>query len=109
MPSRGIQSLRKNGRQCTSTAISGLSASAFSRRCLPMKHHGQTTSETTSMRTGGLLGIVGLLFGASLTLGSLGGNHPAAHHALHQAGEIIAVLQRRQRDIGGDLVVGAVW
>src|SRR5215470_12772542 len=29
--------------------MSGTSASAFSRRRLPMRHHGQTTSETTSI------------------------------------------------------------
>src|SRR5262249_30835054 len=49
MPSRGTQSLRKYGCQRTSTGTSGASASAFSRRRLPMKHHGQTTSETTSI------------------------------------------------------------
>src|ERR1700736_3522182 len=52
MPSRGIQSLRKYGRQRTSAAISGRRASAFSSRRLPMKHHGQTTSETTSIGIG---------------------------------------------------------
>src|ERR1700678_833577 len=51
MPSRGIQGLRKYGRQLMSTAMLGTSASAFSSRRLPMKHHGQTTSDTTSTRS----------------------------------------------------------
>src|SRR5580693_8091933 len=34
-----------------STGMSGTSVSAFSSRRLPMKHQGQTTSETTSMRS----------------------------------------------------------
>src|SRR5689334_6211928 len=51
MPSRGIQGLRKYGRQWMSTGISGTSVSAFSSRRLPIKHQGQTTSETTSMRS----------------------------------------------------------
>jgi hypothetical protein len=32
--------------------MSGLSANAFSSLRFPMKHHGQTTSDTTSMVTG---------------------------------------------------------
>ena len=52
MPSRGIQSLRKYGRQRTSAAMSGRKASAFSSRRLSMKHHGQTMSETTSIGIG---------------------------------------------------------
>src|SRR5450759_2327339 len=38
---------------------SGPRASAFSRRGLPIKHHGQTTSETTSIRTGWVSGMAG--------------------------------------------------
>jgi hypothetical protein len=34
---------------------------AFSSRRLPMKHHGQTTSETTSMVSGSELSGIGLL------------------------------------------------
>src|SRR5262249_37917359 len=71
MPSRGTQSLRKYGCQRTSTGISGTSASAFSRRRLPMKHHGQTTSETTS------IGITdegeGLMIGFRLLAAKVGG------------------------------------
>src|ERR1051326_240864 len=59
MPSCGTQSLRKYGRQRTSTGTSGTSASAFSRRRLPMKHHGQTTSETTSIDMTGAGGGIG--------------------------------------------------
>jgi hypothetical protein len=33
----------------------GLSAKAFSSRRFPMKHQGQTTSETTSMVTGAMV------------------------------------------------------
>src|SRR5258707_4306684 len=49
MPARGTQGFRKYGRYRTVTEISGLRAIAFSSRRLPMKHHGQTTSDTTSI------------------------------------------------------------
>src|SRR6266478_5324079 len=49
MPARGTQGFRKYGRYRTVTEISGLRAIAFSSRRLPMKHHGQTTSDTTAI------------------------------------------------------------
>src|SRR5260370_36123639 len=49
MPARGTQGFRKYGRYRTVTEISGLRAIAFSSRRLPMKHHGHTTSDTTSI------------------------------------------------------------
>src|SRR5260370_36842091 len=49
MPARGTQGFRKYGRYRTVIEISGLRAIAFSSRRLPMKHHGQTTSDTTSI------------------------------------------------------------
>src|SRR5689334_16374917 len=52
MPSRGTQGLRKYGWNRTSTGRSGRSATAFSSRRLPMKHHGQTTSDMTSIVRG---------------------------------------------------------
>src|SRR6476620_1187494 len=49
MPARGTHGLRKYGRKRTMTGTSGRSAIAFSNRRLPMKHHGQTTSDTMSI------------------------------------------------------------
>ena len=45
--------------------------------------------------------------GANLITELLGGNHPAAHHARHQAVERVAGLQRRQRQVGGERVAPA--
>ena len=59
MPSRGTQSLRKYGWNRTVTGRSGRDAIAFSSRRLPMKHHGQTTSETTSMVSGSEVSGIG--------------------------------------------------
>src|SRR5690348_16989815 len=50
MPSAGISGLSWNGRQVISVAIAGRCASAASSRRLPIKHHGQMTSATISMR-----------------------------------------------------------
>src|SRR5215469_358962 len=50
MPSAGMSGLSWNGRHVISVAIAGRCASAASSRRLPIKHHGQMTSATISMR-----------------------------------------------------------
>ncbi len=45
----GTWGIKLIGRHLTSKAISGRSAMAFCRRRLPIKHHGQTVSEITSI------------------------------------------------------------
>src|SRR5690554_6769609 len=85
--------------------MSGLSASAFSRRALPIKHHGQTMSETTSMRSGFWLDMTELPFDRKLCLTSFRRNHLAAVHAQHQGIQRVIGFQRRQGDIGGDRTV----
>ena len=49
MPCFGASGLSSKGLQCTLTSGLSKRASAFSSRRFPIKHHGQTTSETTAM------------------------------------------------------------
>src|SRR5579862_4061254 len=49
MPCFGASGLSSKGFHLTATSCRSKRASAFSRRRFPIKHHGQTTSETTSM------------------------------------------------------------
>src|SRR5712671_3142282 len=67
MPARGTQGFRKYGRYRTVTEISGLRVIAFSSRCLPMKHHGQTTSDTTSIGSSVAAALAGAGIGLSST------------------------------------------
>src|SRR6266849_3918391 len=67
MPARGTQGFRKYGRYRTVTEISGLRAIAFSSRRLPMKHQGQTTSDTTSIGSW----VAPALAGAGIGLSSM--------------------------------------
>src|SRR5436853_6184694 len=96
MPSRGTQSLRKYGRQRTSTETSGRSCSASSSRFLPMKHQGQTTSETTSMTSGSAMGLsfVSTKVGPPL----LRRNHALVDGAREERVDGVARAERRQRD-----------
>src|SRR5581483_1792091 len=77
--------------------MSGLSAIALSSRRLPMKHHGQTTSEMTSIRTGCWLGMAKTPFGGSLGCQLFGCNHTAAYDPHHQRVEGVAGLERCER------------
>src|SRR5499433_964512 len=97
MPSRGTHGLRKYGQKRTSTAMSGRSAIAFSNRRLPMKHQGQTTSDTIS------IGRAALMAGSSCgppRLGppSLGGNLGMGAEPRHQCADVVAGLARGERD-----------
>src|SRR6516162_3631904 len=128
MPSRGIQGLRKYGRQCTSTGMSGTSVSAFSSRRLPMKHHGQTTSETTSTRSAAgapdETGMTNLRAVVSYELGACPGTtrnafalipsaiwvrgltwRNTAHHAGDQRIDVIGRLERCERHRGVDAAI----
>ena len=112
-----------------STAISGTSASAFSSRRLPMKHQGQTTSETTSMRSAagapdetGMTNLRAVVsyelsacsgtFGNALALipSAIWGRGLTRRNTAHDAGDqridIIGRLERRQRHRGVD---AAIW
>src|SRR6516225_12150699 len=97
MPSRGTPGLRKYGQKRTSTAMSGRSAIAFSNRRLPMKHQGQTTSDTIS------IGRAEVMAGSSCgpaRLGppSLGGNLGMGAEARHQCAHVVGGLARGERD-----------
>src|SRR6266849_3242315 len=97
MPSRGTHGLRKYGQKRTSTAMSGRSAIAFSNRRLPMKHQGQTTSDTIS------IGRAEVMAGSSCgpaRLGppSLGGNLRMGAEARHQSADVVGGLARGERD-----------
>src|SRR6185295_7612089 len=96
MPSRGTQGLRKKGWKRTSTGMSGLSAIAFSSRRLPMKHHGQTTSDTISM--GSALMAGSLLVAGRLGRILLGGNLGIAADAGHQRAHVVRRFERGKRD-----------
>src|SRR5215510_9868817 len=97
MPSRGTHGLRKYGQKRTSTAMSGRSAIAFSNRRLPMKHQGQTTSDTIS------IGRAEVMAGSScgparLGPSSLGGNLGMGAEARHQCAYVVGGLARGERD-----------
>src|SRR5262249_15560754 len=97
MPSRGTHGLRKYGQKRTSTAMSGRSAIAFSNRRLPMKHQGQTTSDTI------WIGRAEVMAGSSCgptRLGppSHGGNLGMGAEARHQCAHVVGGLARGERD-----------
>src|SRR5438067_13912320 len=79
--------------------MSGLSAIAFSSRRLPMKHQGQTTSETMSIGRAEVIARSSLKEGETyLVLPLLGGNPGIGADARHQRGEIVTRPQRGERD-----------
>src|SRR5690349_23305412 len=96
MPSRGTQSLRKYGWNRTCTSRSGRDATAFSSRRLPMKHHGHTTSETTSMVSGSAVSDMGGLHHGSVILSE--NRCPLFGITLGRALKIGSGLLRRNRD-----------
>src|SRR6476619_7596334 len=107
MPARGTHGLRKYGRKRTVTGTSGRRAIAFSNRRLPMKHHGQTTSDTMS------IGNAEVMTGPFRESGRLrpllfGGNLGTCAYPRHQGAEIIARLERGESDHRLDGVATAI-
>src|SRR2546430_12860130 len=77
--------------------MSGRSAIAFPNRRFPMKHRGQTTSDTISIGRAALM--VGLLMRAPrLGPPSLGGNLGMGTEPRHQCADVVGGLARGERD-----------
>src|SRR5689334_4372190 len=91
----------------------GLSAIACSSRRLPMKHQGQTTSETTSIVSGSALSAgmgFSFFYAEKIGCGLLGGNrcHHGIGDALEEGFRGIAELQEGERHHRVDAALAAV-
>src|SRR5262249_58501163 len=78
--------------------MSGRSAIAFSSRRLPMKHHGQTTSEKTSIASGEVV-MVGSCIGANLCATGTGRNRAVLGNARDQRLDAVPGLEHRKRHL----------
>src|SRR3954468_24920712 len=76
--------------------MSGRSCSASSSRFLPMKHHGHTMSETTSIVSG--LAMERTLVSTKVGAGSLRRNQPLVDGARDQRVDRVARAKRRERN-----------